>query len=60
MSNFKVELTFLKSTKGTHVYQDTDERVKGGSAPIPSLYIKKHELPEDPPKKVNVTVDWDD
>lgn len=60
MSNFKVELTLEKSTRHTHVYQDTRERVAGGSAPVPSLYIKKNKLPEDPPEKVVVTVEWDE
>ena len=35
----KTTLTFKKSTKGTHVYEDTDE----GTA-IPTLYLRKEPL----------------
>ena len=43
----KVTLTFKKSTKGTHVYEDTDE----GTA-IPTLYIKKDPLAKAFPEKI--------
>lgn len=54
MSTTTVELTFVKSTKGTHVYgSDLSD------APMPSVYIKRNALPEIPPKVIVVTLSWD-
>ena len=35
----KVTMTYKKSTKGTHVYEDTDQ-----DTAIPTLYLKKAQL----------------
>lgn len=48
--NIKIEMTFLRSTKGTHVYQGTDDD-------IPTLYIKKSALPDTPPEVITVTIE---
>jgi len=54
MTSTTLELTFVKSTKGTHVYgSDLPD------APMPSVYIKRTALPETPPKVIVVTVSWD-
>lgn len=51
----KITMTFKKSTKGTHVYEDTDE----GTA-IPTLYLRKSPLEEalgkPVPKGIVVTI----
>ena len=49
MKQIQISMTLKKSTKGTHVYEAI------GTA-IPSLYIKKEDLPADPPKSITVTV----
>ena len=51
MSKIKVAMTFSKSTKSTHVYSAESEV-------IPTLYIKKEGLPEEPPKKLTVEISF--
>lgn len=54
MNTTTVELSFVKSTKGTHVYgSDRDD------AATPSVYIKRSALPEKPPSKVTLTLSWE-
>jgi hypothetical protein len=54
MTTTSIEVTFVKSTKGTHVYgSDVTD------APLPSVYIKRAALPETPPKVIVVTLSWD-
>lgn len=48
----KIEMTRERSTKGTHVYIASEQ-----DAAIPSLYIKKVALPDDPPARITITVD---
>ncbi len=54
MSVKTVELTFVKSTKGTHVY---------GSglvdAATQSVYIQRLALPEKPPVAITLTLSWE-
>lgn len=52
MKPVELELTLLRSTKGTHVYGDDRE-----GAVMPSVYIKKAGLPADPPAKLRVTLE---
>ena len=54
MSKKVIELKLVKSTKGTHVYGDDSE-----DAMIPSVYVKKHSLPSNPPEKLKVTVEYE-
>ena len=49
MNTKTVELTFVKSTKGTHVYGSDLE-----SAATPSVYIKRSALPEKPPQSLRL------
>lgn len=49
----QVELTFTKSTKGTHVYS-TDKT----DAAVQSLYIKRDSLPSKPPATITLTIDF--
>ena len=54
MEQMKVELTYHKSTKGTHVYQTAEP-----DAPVTSLYIKRIAFPPDaptPPDAIWVTI----
>jgi hypothetical protein len=54
MNTKTVELTFVKSTKGTHVYgSDLAE------AATPSVYIKRSALPENPPKVITLRLEWE-
>lgn len=48
-----VELTFVKSTKGTHVYGSDLE-----DAATPSVYIKRSALPEKTPAAITLTLSW--
>jgi hypothetical protein len=50
----KFELTLKKSTKGTHVYSNDSE-----DSPVPSLYIKKSALPDKPPVKISISINYD-
>lgn len=45
----KTTMTYKKSTKGTHIYEDTRE-----GAPIKTLYIQRDGLPQSPEIKVTV------
>jgi hypothetical protein len=51
-STAKIEMTFKKSTKGTHVYESNDTE-----ACITQLYIKKHGLPAVPPVFITITLE---
>lgn len=53
MNTKTVELTFVKSTKGTHVYGSDLE-----DAATPSVYIKRSALPEKPPAAITLTLAW--
>jgi len=46
------DMTFKKSTKGTHVYGSVNN-----DAPVAVLYIKKDALPKDIPQNIKVTID---
>ena len=47
---FDVEMTYSKSTKGTHVF------VAPADAKITSLYIRKEAFGSEAPKTITVTV----
>jgi len=48
-------MEFSKSTKGTHVYANDE-----ASSPVSSIYIKRSELPSDPPVNITLTIDFED
>lgn len=52
MSEIKMKLTLKKSTKGTHVYEDKSEM-----AVVPSIYIRKHGIPNPPPAFIQLTIE---
>jgi len=54
MASKTVELSFVKSTKGTHVYGSDLE-----DAATPSVYIKRSALPEKPPAVIKLTLSWE-
>ena len=47
----QIEMTYKKSTKGTHVYEDKSEH-----AVIPSVYIRKHGLSNTPPDVIILVI----
>jgi hypothetical protein len=49
-----VELTFVKSTKGTHVYGSDV-----ADAATQSVYIQRSALPEKPPAAITLTLSWE-
>lgn len=51
MHEIEIEMDYVKSTKGTHVYGDCTEKT-----PVPTLYIKRSALPIDYPKSIKVTI----
>lgn len=51
MDEIRLSLTFMRSTKGTHVYGDDKD-----AAILPSVYIKKAGLPEKPPEKLEIVI----
>lgn len=52
MAKTELTMTFTKSTKGTHVYNNGDD-----GAAIPTLYIKRAALPATPPATITVTIE---
>ena len=48
-------MEFSKSTKGTHVYANSESE-----SPVSSLYIKRSELPSKPPVNITLTIDFED
>ncbi len=46
-----IELTYERSTKGTHVFSASDP-----AAPVPTLYVRKDALGAEPPKKIALTI----
>jgi len=50
-----IEMKWSKSTKGTHVYANNDS-----DTPVPTIYIKKSGLPEEPPKNITLIIDYED
>lgn len=50
-----IEMDYVKSTKGTHVYGDYTEQT-----PVPTLYIKRAALPVDFPKTIKVVITNDE
>lgn len=56
MEKIEVKLTYTKSTKGTHVYTDS-EGAEVADVPIPSLYIRRGFIPNTPPKTITVTIE---
>lgn len=52
-----VTLNLARSTHGTHVYQE-DETLASRQT-FPTIYVKKHVLPLDPPKSITVTLTYE-
>jgi len=50
----KINLKYTKSTKNTHVYANEEQ-----DAIIPTIYIKKHGLPNTPPQEIIITIDYE-
>ena len=48
-------MDYSKSTKGTHVYSNSEN-----DTPVPTLYIKRSTLPQDAPKSITLTIEFDD
>lgn len=51
----EVNLTYTKSTKGTHVYGTQED-----GAAVSSVYIKRDALPKDAPKVIKLTIEVED
>lgn len=52
-----VKLVLQRSTHGTYVYQE--EVQEAARQTFPTIYVKKHRLPTDPPKVIHVTVEYE-
>jgi len=50
-----ITMEFSKSTKGTHVYANSE-----ADSPVSSIYIKRSELPSEPPVNITLTIDFKD
>lgn len=48
-------MEFSKSTKGTHVYANSE-----ADSAVSSIYIKRSELPSEPPVNITLTIDFED
>ena len=50
-----IEMSWTKSTKGTHVYANDEP-----DSPVSSIYIKRSGLPSETPANITLTVDYED
>ena len=50
-----IEMNWVKSTKGTHVYANEE-----ANTPVTSIYIKRSGLPTHPPKNISITIEFED
>jgi len=50
-----IQMEWSKSTKGTHVYANNES-----DTPVPTIYIKKSALPSEAPKKITLTIEFDE
>jgi len=51
--NKSITMNWSKSTKGTQVYACNDADI-----PVSTIYIKRSSLPDKPPTKITVTIDF--
>jgi hypothetical protein len=51
-----VQMRHVKTTKGTHVYEASDD--EHGQAVCASVYLRRSELPEPPPQKIELRVTY--
>ena len=58
MKTIKVKMSYLKSTKGTHVYSSAGAYTEKSPA-IPTLYIKRDAI-SDKPERITITVEVDE
>ena len=54
METVTIKMILKKSTKGTHVYEQTG--AEQGAKTIPSVYIRRTALPTPPPTDLVITV----
>lgn len=59
MTTITAELTFSKSTAGTHVYMEDPAKPRAQKV-FPTIYLQKHALPGPPPQTIKVTVEIPD
>ncbi len=54
----KVQTTFSleRETKGTYRYQEDDQKMPR----VGTLYVKKYTFPKDAPRKLILTLEWED
>ena len=48
----KIEMSYKKSTKGTHVYESSKP-----DTPVPTLYIRKSAFTKDAPPSITVVIE---
>jgi hypothetical protein len=55
MDKKSIQMQFKKETPGTYVYVE----ISSGTTPpsIPTVYIKKYAVGENPPQKIQVTIE---
>ena len=49
----KIVMHWSKSTKGTHVYANSEP-----DSPVSSIYVKRSELPSEAPSSITLTIDY--
>jgi hypothetical protein len=54
MDKHTIEFELEKETKGTYRYQEIDS---GQPLAVGSLYVKKHVVGPNPPKKLRITIE---
>ena len=50
-----VKMEWSKETKGTHVYANNES-----DTAVPTIYIKKNGLPEEAPRSITLTIEYDE
>lgn len=51
MKQITIAMKLVKSTKGTHVYGDSNI-----DSPVPTIYIKRGFLPDTPPDEIEIVI----
>jgi hypothetical protein len=49
-----IKMEWVKSTKGTHVYGNSDPETS-----VATIYIKRSGLPSEPPGHITLTIEYD-
>lgn len=53
----KAKFKFVRSTKGTHVFSEVDDKGEEVRNIVGSIYVQRSALKGEPPESINVTIE---